>query len=291
MQLYISLKKAAAGPAREPSARSGARNRARRRVRRRRRHPPAYKPAFELGQRYRSFLREVNLRVVEPNTRSQALADFLAVLQAQPGPVSLSTVADLLKDRYDAENALTQKIAVLDVARLLVVSEALTFAGGQPSSLAPIRQAADLTVEELARACDTAYVWRLVEGGVPVYADQLAPVLHGPDADPAAVAALCDGLVDRGMIVATDDTFAVAPQMIEALLARPELRLAAAGLSHGSAAGRQTGHADDRGGALPRGLGFAPEGLRRQRAALLTGGARSSLMRCGVTSRGPGWTT
>ena len=193
--------------------------------------PPAYKPAFELGQRYRSFLREVNLRVVEPNTRSQALADFLAVLQAQPDPVSLSTVADLLKDRYDAENALTQKIAVLDVARLLVVSEALAFAGGQPSSLAPIRQAADLTVEELTRACDTAYIWRLVEGGVPVYADQLAPVLHGPDADPAAVAALCDGLVDRGMIVAADDTFAVAPQMIEALLARPELRLATAGLT------------------------------------------------------------
>ena len=45
----------------------------------------------------------MNLRVVEPNTRSQALADFLTVLQAQPGPVSLSTVADLLKDRYDAE--------------------------------------------------------------------------------------------------------------------------------------------------------------------------------------------
>ena len=33
------------------------------------------------------------------------------------------------------------------------------------------------------------------------------------------------------MIVAADDTFAVAPQMIEALLARPELRLAAAGLT------------------------------------------------------------
>jgi uncharacterized protein (TIGR00288 family) len=230
LQLYISLKKAAAGPAREPSPeaaheieRTGDASPSS--------PPPAYKPAFELGQRYRSFLREVNLRVVEPNTRGQALADFLTVLQAQPGPVSLSTVADLLKDRYDAENALTQKIAVLDMARLLVVSEALTFAGGQASSLAPIRQAADLTLAELAQACDTAYIWRLVEGGVPVYADQLAPVLHGPDADPAAVAALCDGLVDRGMIVAADDTFAVAPQMIEALLARPELRLAAAGLT------------------------------------------------------------
>ena len=230
LQLYISLKKARRGRRAQSVCRSGARDRAHRRASPSA-PPPAYKPAFELGQRYRSFLREVNLRVVEPNTRSQVLADFLTVLQAQPGPVSLSTAADLLKDRYDAENALTQKIAVLDVARLLVVSEALTFAGGQPSSLAPIRQAADLTLEELARACDTAYIWRLVEGGVPVYADQLAPVLHGPDADPAAVAALCDGLVDRGMIVAADDTFAVAPQMIEALLARPELRLAAAGLT------------------------------------------------------------
>jgi uncharacterized protein (TIGR00288 family) len=231
LQLYVSLKKATAEPLRvgpTPEAAHGA-ERAVDTVPAP--PPPAYKPAFELGQRYRSFLREVNLRVVEPNTRSQALADFLAVLQAQPGPVSLSTVADLLKDRYDAENALTQKIAVLDMARLLVVSDALSFAGGQPSSLAPIRQAADLTVSELAQACDTAYVWRLVEGGVPVYPDQLAPVLHGPDADPAAMAALCDGLVDRGMIAAMDDTYAVAPQMIEALLARPELHLATAGLN------------------------------------------------------------
>ncbi len=231
LQLYISLKKPETGPARGPAAESA--------------HlieraadtllaptsPPAYKPAFELGQRYRSFLREVNLRLVEPNTRSQALADFLAVLQAQPGPVSLSTVADLLKDRYDAENVLTQKIAVLDVARLLVVSEALTFAGDQPSSLAPIRQAADLTVETLAQACDTAYIWRLVEGGVPVYADQLAHVLHGPDADPAGVMHLCDDLRARDMIISAGDTFAVAPKMIEALLARPALRLAMVGLT------------------------------------------------------------
>ena len=86
LQLYISLKKPETEPARGPAAESA----------RLIDHavetslaappPPAYKPAFELGQRYRSFLREVNLRVVEPNTRSQALADFLAVLQAQPGP-------------------------------------------------------------------------------------------------------------------------------------------------------------------------------------------------------------
>ena len=231
LQLYVSLKKPGAEPGRGPVAEAAQLSERAGEASLAPTSPPAYKPTFELGQRYRSFLREVNLRVVEPNTRSQALAGFLAVLQAQPDPVSLNTAADLLKDRYDAENALTQKITVLDVARLLVVSEALAFAGGQPSSLAPIRQAADLTVETLSRACDTAYIWRLVEGGVPVYADQLAPVLHGPDADPAAVAALCDGLVDRGMIVAVDDTFAVAPQMIEALLARPELRVAVAGLT------------------------------------------------------------
>ena len=211
------------------------------------------------------------------------------MLQAQPGPVSLSTVADLLKDRYDAENTLTQKIAVLDMARLLVVSEALTFAGGQASSLAPIRQAADLTLAELAQACDTAYIWRLVEGGVPVYADQLAPVLHGPDADPAAVAALCDGLVDRGMIVAADDTFAVAPQMIEALLARPELRLAAAGLSIAPLPADKpvtpmTAEALFREASDLRQKDFAGSAQRYLQARA------SSLRRCGATSRGPGWT-
>ena len=231
LQLYISLKKPEAAPARGPAAESAHLIERTAEAAPAPTTPPAYKPAFELGQRYRSFLREVNLRMVEPNTRSQALADFLTVLQAQPGPVSLSTVSDLLKDRYDAENALTQKIAVLDVARLLVVSGALAFAGDQPSSLASIRQAADLTIETLARACDTAYIWRLVEGGVPVYVDQLAPVLDGPDADPAAVAALCDELAARDMIVPAGDTYAVAPKMVEAILTRPELRLATAGLA------------------------------------------------------------
>ena len=169
--------------------------------------------------------------MVEPDTRSQVLADFLTVLQAQPGPVSLSTAADLLKDRYDAENTLTQKIAVPDVMRLLVMSEALTFAGGQACSDAPIRQAAGPDARKAGAACDTVYVWRLVEGGVPVYADQLAPVLYDADADPAAVAALCEGLVDRGMIVAADDSYAVAPELIDRLLERPELRLAAANLA------------------------------------------------------------
>jgi uncharacterized protein (TIGR00288 family) len=231
LQLYISLKKSAMEPVRSPAAEATQLSEHPPEASLAAAPPPAYKPAFELGQRYRSFLREVNLRVVEPTTRSQALADFLAVLQAQPGPVSLSTVADLLKDRYDAENALTQKIAVLDVTRVLIVSDALAFAGGQPSSLAPIRSAAGLTIETLAQACDTAYIWRLVEGGVPVYADQLAPVLHGPDASPVGVTALCDRLRDHDMIVSAGDTYTVAPQVIETLLARPALRLATAGLA------------------------------------------------------------
>ena len=112
------------------------------------------------------------------------------MLQAQPDPVPLNTAADLLKDRYDAENTLTQKVAVLDMTRLLVMSGALKFAGGQPSSLAPIRRRRSRR-SPLAQACDTVYVWRLVEGGVPVYVDQLAPVLFGPDADPAGAVSRC----------------------------------------------------------------------------------------------------
>lgn len=192
--------------------------------------PPVSKPAAEQGQRYRSFLREVNLRVVEPSTRRQVLGDFLAAFQAQAAPISLNTAADLLKDRYDAENALTQKVAVLDVARLLVTCGALEFAGGQPSSDAPVRHTDGLSLDALTRAGDTVYVWRLVEGGVPVYADQLAPVLYGAEAAPGQLAALCDGLVARDMIAPAGDSYIVSPRMVAALLAREELRLATAHL-------------------------------------------------------------
>ena len=225
LQLYVSLRKPPVGLAETPVVGAVAE------------HtppsvpPPAIKPAAEQGQRYRSFLREVNLRVVEPHTRRQVLDDFLRALQAQTAPISLNTAADLLKDRYDAENALTQKIAVLDVARLSVMSGAPEFAGGQPSSDAPVQRAAGLTLEALAQACDTVYVWRLVEGGVPVYVDQLAPVLYGAEADPTQVAVLCDGLVARDRIVPAGDSYAVSPRVIAALLEREELRLATASLA------------------------------------------------------------
>ena len=94
-------------------------------------------------QRYRSFLREANLRVVDPATRQQVLRDLIATLQAQAEPVSLNAAADLLKDRYDAENALTPKIAVPDIMRLLVMSGALDFAGRQACSDAPVRHVAE----------------------------------------------------------------------------------------------------------------------------------------------------
>ncbi len=93
--------------------------------------PPPIKPAADLAQRYRSFLREANLRVVDSGIRRTVVADFLATVQSGDRSLSLNAVSDLLKDRYDAENALTQKIAVPEVMRLLVMSGALCFAGGQ----------------------------------------------------------------------------------------------------------------------------------------------------------------
>jgi hypothetical protein len=73
-----------------------------------------------------------------------------------------------------------------------------------------------------------------VEGGVPVYADQLAPVLHGAEADTAQVAALCDGLVARDMIVPAGESYVVSLRVIGALLEREELRLASASLAKAS---------------------------------------------------------
>ena len=63
----------------------------------------------------------------------------------------------MLKDRYDAENALTQKIAVADVMRLLVMSDALRFAGGQPGSDAPLLEASGLTPGTAGDRRATAY--------------------------------------------------------------------------------------------------------------------------------------
>jgi len=183
------------------------------------------------GQRYRSFLREASLRLVDPGTRLQVLEDFLTLVQAHPDSPSLNTTADLLKDRYDAENALTPKFAVPEMMRLLIMSETLEFAGGQASSDAPLKRTAALSLDTLAAACDAVYVWRLVEGGVPVFPDQLAPVLFGLDADPARVAALCEVLVERGRIVASGGSYAVSAAQIDRILERDELQLPVADMA------------------------------------------------------------
>lgn len=193
--------------------------------------PPPVRPITDLGQRYRNFLREAGLRVVEPGARHQVLADFLAAVQAQSEPISLNTAADQLKDRYDAENALTQKVAVADVMRLLIMSDALTFAGGQPASDARLLHTETLSLETLTAACDTAYVWRLAEGGIAFAIDALAPLLYGSDTAPARVAALCHRLVKQEKIVPAGDSYVVAPAQVTRLLAREELALAVTNLS------------------------------------------------------------
>jgi uncharacterized protein (TIGR00288 family) len=196
-------------------------------------HPAADQALRESshGQRYRSYLREASLRLVEPGTRQQILRDFLTQVQTHPDSLSLITTADLLKDRYDSENALTPKIAVPEMMRLLIMSEALEFAGGQASSFAPLKRVAELNLEALAMACDSVYLWRLVEGGVPVFPDQLAPVLYGADVDAAPVDALCQALIDRGRIVASGGSYAVSAAQIDRLLAREELQLAVADMA------------------------------------------------------------
>jgi len=193
--------------------------------------PPPIKPTADLVQRYRSFLRESSLRVVDLTTRQQVLRDLIATLQAQPEPVSLNAAADLLKDRYDAENALTPKIAVPDVMRLLVMSGALEFAGRQACSDAPLRNALSLSLDDLAWGCEAVYVWRLVEGAVPVVPSQLVPVLYDGSTDVSRAVSLCQGLVDRGMIQPVGDAYVVAADQITRLIQREELLMVAADLA------------------------------------------------------------
>jgi uncharacterized protein (TIGR00288 family) len=195
--------------------------------------PAIIKPASDIdpGQRARSFLREAGLRVIDPATRQQVLADFLAALQEAPQPISLNQAADMLKDRYDAGNALTQKVAVQEIMRLLVMSDALRFEGGQPGSDAPLLDAGSLSLELLGPACDCVYVMRLVEGGVPIEAETLAPVLYGPGAAPERVTELCERLTAKGLMARTDAGCHIATNLIDRLLAREELATAAAGLN------------------------------------------------------------
>jgi uncharacterized protein (TIGR00288 family) len=194
--------------------------------------PPApIKPAADLAQRYRSFLREANMRVVDNSIRQQVLSGFIAALQAQSEPISLNQAADLLKDRYDAENALGPKIAVSDLMRLLVMSGALQFAGGQASSDAPVLNADLLDRNALMAACEQVYIWRLVEGGVPVVPDQIAPVLFeaGGESDRAMV--LCQRLVEQHKIVPSGDSFVVSPQYVTQMLGQEQLLMVAADLA------------------------------------------------------------
>ncbi len=210
LQLYINLRQPEAPPPTPPNV---------------------AKPIADPGQRYRSFLREAGLRVVEPSVRRQVLADFLATVGDHREPLSLNAVADLLRDRYDTENALTPKVAVPEMMRLLVMSDALTFAGGQATGDAPLLNTGELALERLSEACEMAYVWRLVEGGVPIYPEQLAPVLFGPDADAGPVTALCRKLIGEDRIIPAGDAFTIAPAQVNRLLQRTELATAISNLN------------------------------------------------------------
>jgi len=56
---------------------------------RRRRH----QARRDYSQRYRSFLREANLRVVDPTTRRTVLSDFIGAVQTADGSLSLNAAA------------------------------------------------------------------------------------------------------------------------------------------------------------------------------------------------------
>jgi hypothetical protein len=111
------------------------------------------------------------------------------------------------------------------------MSGALNCAGGEISGDAPLRNVEALDAETLARACEAVYVWRLVEGGVPVFVDPLTPLLYGMDADVASTSALCSDLIRRELIIPAGESFMVAPAEINRLLQREEMQMTAAALA------------------------------------------------------------
>ncbi len=88
-----------------------------------------------------------------------------------------------------------------------------------------------LPLDSLVPACDAAYVWRLAEGGVPIFADQLAPVLYDAATDPGRVTALCEALVERKMLILSGESYIIAPEQVSRLIGRAELARPAADLA------------------------------------------------------------
>jgi hypothetical protein len=66
---------------------------------------------------------------------------------------------------------------------------------------------------------------------VPVYPEQLGPVLFNSDANPGQALALCQRLVEQGLVVQAGDSYAIAPGQIDRLLEREELAATAASLA------------------------------------------------------------
>ncbi len=259
-QLYVKLRKAGDPPASPASlAESSA--------------PSIAKPISEVdpSQRFRSFLREAGLRVIDYATRRQVLADFLSAVQSSLESLSLNQAADLLKDRYDAENALTQKIAVGEVMRLLIMSGALRYQGNQPASDAQLLETQLLTLDSLSPGCDSVYVTRLVEGGVPVDAEALAPLLYGSGASAGQVMTLCERLTASGCLVLTDGGCTIAPAR-DRRISCPRGVVAGSGQPEACDVARRRAVGRHGREPFPRGVGPATEGLRRQRAALSAGG-------------------
>ena len=216
LQLYVSLRQHEQAPAAAvaPAA-----------------PPPASKPAADLSQRYRSFLREATHARRRPgHTRPGARG--LHRHLASPSRTDLAECGSRLAERplrcaersdpqdrrpgHHPAAGHEQRPRRSRAARRRAMRRFGTLRAWSSPTWPGLRD---------------CLFWRLVEGGVPVIAEQLAPVLYETGADTNRVQELCGGLVQRHMIVPMGDSFAVAPEQISRLVQRDELVLVAADLA------------------------------------------------------------
>ncbi len=204
--------------------------------------------------------------------RRQVLADFLTALHDEPEAISLNSAADILKDRYDAENALTQKISVADVMRLLIMSGALTL----PAITRPVMHRSGTPTHSYWTAWHRLATPRMSGGSSRAACRCTRSSLRPCSTASTRVqpqSSCCVTGWSSAMIAACGDTYCVAPGQIARLMQQEELLLATASMNADTAAQWRAVDRNDGGGSLQAGFRAAPERLCRQRPPLPPGGA------------------
>ncbi|MBI3942243.1 MAG: NYN domain-containing protein [Chloroflexi bacterium] len=154
------------------------------------------------AERYRQYLRRIELRVTDWQARRAIIQDFAHLAQdaMQHGrELTLNQAADNLKEQYDTANVLRTRFAIRETLKLIYASGCLDFTGGRGSFATPVVLKID-NPDELARRSEAAYVYKLIEGHMEIDSQQLSLALFESLEHVPYVEDLLRLMADRGVI-------------------------------------------------------------------------------------------